>query len=108
VCVDEGIVYDDELPVVDPGGFKILDDYRRGRCPESDPFTVDASTELRFFTRGEFVAKVLVPVMEDREAAVCGFNLAYDLSRPALVAERAKRHRLDKPDMFEGGFSLGL
>jgi hypothetical protein len=108
VCVDEGIVYDDQLPEIDPGGFKVVDDYRHRRCPETDPFTIDANTELRFLARTEFVERVLIPMMEDAEAAVCGFNLAYDLSRPALVAERARRHRIDKPDMFEGGFSFGV
>jgi hypothetical protein len=108
VCVDEGIAFDDMLPKVDPDGFQELNNYRLRRCPETDPFTVDASTELRFLSRAEFVEKVLIPVMEDPAAVVCGFNLAYDLSRPALVAERARRHRIDKPDMLEGGFSLGL
>jgi hypothetical protein len=107
-CVDEGIVYADELPEADSDGFHTLDDYRRGRRPETDPFTIDVSTELRFLPRTEFIGRVLVPVMEDSEAAVCGFNLAYDGSRVALVAERAQRHRKDRSDMFEGGFSFGL
>jgi hypothetical protein len=107
-CVEEGIVYADELPDTDPAGFVLLQEYGLLQRAETDTLTLDASGSLRLLSRAEFVCQVLVPALGNPNAAVCGFNLAYDLSRLALVAERTNRRRRNQPDMFEGGFSLGL
>src|SRR5258708_39524531 len=109
MCVDEGVVYADELPEEDAAGFQVLSRYCRKQRPETDPLTIDAGTELRLLPRAEFVRHVLVPLIEDPHAAVCGFNLAFDLSRVAVIVESARRSsRKKRLDMFQGGFSLAL
>lgn len=97
-CVEEGLFYADELKRVYPRGLAVLKRYTKRRQAEVIP---GVPPRLRFFSRREFVDRMLTAVLE-RDALLVGFNLPFDLTRLAIRAGAA-RHPL-----FYGGFSLEL
>ena len=109
-CVEEGIVYADDLAKTDPDDFALLREYARTRKAAVDP-TVDVSDRLKFMPRREFVSGKRVDgklkrgvffnaVYKSRAWLVC-FNLPFDVSRLAVGSAPARG------SMF-GGHSLIL
>ena len=97
-CVEEGIVYADDLPDRDPDGFALLLayalDHRAATFPGRDP-------KLHLLSRSEFVEKVLYRYGFKLRATAVGFNLPFDLSRLAVAASTGRGR-------FSGGNSLKL
>ena len=102
-CIDEGLIHADELPISDPSGFKILQDYVRSHEPVVDPDLSVWRTAigLRLMSRTEFAERFDKAARKGR-ATVVGFNLPFDLSRIAVGCTDARR------GPFTGGFSLVL
>lgn len=83
-CVEEGLVYADDLPATDPTGFAVLNEYRRSHVPAVDPSVLDAPYRLAFRSRTEFVEDVLYPgvlLPGGPGAWIVAFGAAWDLSR---------------------------
>jgi hypothetical protein len=86
-CVEEGLVYGDDLRLRDPAGFAVLQAYARAHAPAVDRGVLDATYGLRFHSRSEFVEEVLYPAALQPGgpgAWIVAFGAAWDLSR--LVA----------------------
>jgi hypothetical protein len=101
-CLEEGLLYADELPQTDPHGFEVLRDYVRSHRPATDPGLPGwrTSIHLRLMSRREFAERFDKAARRAR-ATVVGFNLPFDLSRIAVSCGAARGR-------FAGGFSLGL
>jgi len=97
-CVEEGIVYADDLPERDPAGFAVLQAVARTQGADVAP---GRDSELKLLSRSEFVEKVLWPYAYRQRATVVGFNLPFDLSRLAIACAPARSR-------FAGGVSLKL
>jgi hypothetical protein len=98
VCVEEGIVYADDIAERDPDGFTLLcryvDNHEADVYPGRNP-------RIRFLSRSEFVEQVLWRYAYQHRATVVGFNLPFDLSRLAISASTGRAR-------FYGGHSLQL
>ncbi|MAG37263.1 MAG: hypothetical protein CL878_13600 [Dehalococcoidia bacterium] len=77
--VEEGLFYGDDLPERDPQGWATLQDYCRKQ------------PGLHLRSRAEFVKRVFYPLAYEARALVVGFNLPFDLSRPALQVGTARK-----------------
>jgi hypothetical protein len=97
VCLEEGLIYGDDLPRRDPKAFERLRDYVAQH--ESD--SAGSACSLKLLSRTEFVAEKLWRVGYKARALIVGFNLPFDLSRIAVDAAPAR-------GKFRGGFSLEL
>ena len=98
VCVSEGLFYDDDLPVADPRGFRVLQQYAGRRKADVDE---GSDTRLALLTRHDFLWKVFYPLAYKAHALIVGFNLPFDLTRLASGWGEARGR-------FYGGFSLVL
>lgn len=103
-CLTEGIVYADDLETRDPDGYAELVDYAK-RHPAHVDFHFLGNREpdwnLHLLSRSQFVERWLWDMAYQREAAVVGFNLPFDLSRLAIDVGDAR-----KP--FTDGFSFTM
>ncbi len=109
-CVEEGIVYDDDLATRAPGDLALLREFAASRRAPVDPSS-GISDRIKLTTRYEFVSGSTVDgkrrrgrffeaVFKGRAWLVC-FNLPFDISRLAVCATPAKGDML-------GGHSLIL
>ena len=99
VCVDEGLVYGDDLPTSDPDGLALLKRYTEEHEPSIARSVRDSGRALSLRSRSAFASKVLTPALSAK-ATVVGFNLPFDLSRLAAGWGETRARG------FEGGFSL--
>jgi hypothetical protein len=101
-CIDEGLLYADELPYTTPKGLALLREYVHAHEPAVDTAQTGSSFALRLLSRAQFV-DLFYDAAFKGEATVVGFNLPFDLSRIALQWRRADYGR------FAGGlrFTLG-
>ena len=95
-CTEEGLFYDDDLPMTDPHGFAVLGKYVTNHAAETE-----RSRPLRLMTRSEFVDRVFMRAAYKGRARVVGFNLPFDLSRLAIDAKEGRKKNF-------GGISLVL
>jgi len=98
VCVEEGLLFADDLPDRDPDGFEVLRRYVESHRADVFP---GRSAWLRLLSRTEFVRQILYQYAYKNRATVVGFNLPFDLARLALSASASRRR-------FAGGNSLRL
>lgn len=98
VCVEEGLLYADDLPASNPDGFSILQQYAR-----TNVATVAAgfSTDLHLLSRSAFLKDVFFPAACEAKALIVGFNLPFDISR--LASEWGEGRR-----KYYNGFSFVL
>ncbi len=89
-CVEEGLVYDDDLPTNGPEGFAELRRFAQTRKPA----TAGGKGRIRLLSRAEFIKQVFLPAAYEGRARVVGFHLAFDLSRLAIRATtgRGRNH----------------
>jgi hypothetical protein len=85
-CVEEGLVYADELPDIDPAGFAVLQ-----WVAATAGSAARSQNPLRLLSRAEWVTKVFYPAAWEGRATVVGFNLPFDLSRIAINAAEGRR-----------------
>ena len=97
-CVQEGILFADDLPERDPVGFGILEDYVATRRADVAP---GRSRDLRLRSRTDFCDEILFKWGYEKGALIVGFNLPFDLSRIAIDSTPARGR-------FFGGVSLQL
>lgn len=95
-CIEEGLLYADELPNTDPAAYATLVDYARTHPAAVFPGVPD---QMRLLSRADFVEAVLYRWAYKKRAAIVGFNLPFDLSRIAVAAAPARGR-------YAGGFSL--
>ena len=108
--VAEGLIYADDLPERDSGGYAQLVEYakvNRAEVESGDP------SQIALLSRRAFLDEVLWPAIQ-AEALIVGFNLPFDLSRLAVAWSETQRKRnrrkrgLPPGDVFTRGFSLTL
>ena len=99
VCVDEGLVYGDDLPTLDPNGLALLERYVEEHESAIDRNVRDSGRAFSLRSRSALVSKVLIPALSAK-ATVVRFNLPFDLSRLAAGWGETRARG------FEGGFSL--
>ncbi|MFL5481258.1 MAG: hypothetical protein ACJ8AK_03645 [Gemmatimonadaceae bacterium] len=87
--LEEGLFYEDALPRSDPNGFAALRAY------------VKQHSELKLFSKSEFLGEVFYRVAYQARGLVVGFNLPFDLTRLAATWGEGR-------EKFYGGFSLVL
>ncbi|MBK6781761.1 MAG: hypothetical protein IPG75_19810 [Gemmatimonadetes bacterium] len=97
-CLEEGLLYADDLPTFDPKGWAILQAYVKHHAPATRN---RRRPELLLLSRRAFVQDRLWKVL-DGGALIVGYNLAFDLTRLAIGVGES-RH-----PMFQGGFSVAL
>jgi hypothetical protein len=98
VVLEEGLIYQDDLPTSDPAGWECLQAYARVHRPDHRN---RRRPELLLLSRREFVNDRLWKAL-DGGALIVGYNLPFDLSRLAIRAGAARG------PMFAGGFSIPL
>lgn len=98
VCVEEGILYADDLPDRYPEGFEVLYDYVENH---SASVSRGRNRRLPLLSRTQFVEEVLYKRTADKASRIVGFNLPFDLSRIAVGASAARGR-------YYGGNSLRL
>jgi hypothetical protein len=98
-CLREVIFYADDLPVRDPRGFEILQQYMRDNCADID--TERVRKRIGFMSRREFIDGEFYKLAYKAQCLVVGFNLFFDLPRLAVAASDARRS-------YGGGVSLTL
>jgi hypothetical protein len=96
MCVEEGIVYADDLPERDPEAYARLVEYV---ATASAHVAAGFPTSIRLLSRSEFVEEILWKYGYKQRAHIVGFNLPFDLSRLAIGAADARGR-------FAGGISL--
>lgn len=97
-CVEEGLIYADDLRRRDPRGFAILCDYAATHRASVVP---GVNSRLRVLSRREFVDAVFYPVACKAQATVVTFNALFDIPRIAYDVKPARGR-------FQGGFSFPL
>jgi hypothetical protein len=97
-CVQEGLIYADELGLRDPAGFACLREYAETHQAQVVP---RVRRTLVRFSRAQFVDAMLRAALES-DALIVGFNLPFDIARVARGVGEARR----RP--FYGGFSFLL
>lgn len=80
-CLEEGLLYADDLPTSDPEGFAVLRAYVTSHQARTDR---GVKTVLPLLSRAEFVEQKLFGAGWLGKARVVGFNLPFDLSRLAI------------------------
>ncbi len=95
-CIDEGLIYADDLPTQDRS---TLEAYARTHVGATE---APQGKRLRLLSQREFLHRVIWPVAYKARGLVVGFNLPFDLTRLAASWSIA-RH-----DPYAGGFSLVL
>jgi hypothetical protein len=102
VCVQEGLIYADELPDTNSKGFELLRLHARTREPWTDslPRAWPAAPAICLVSRREFIRLFHLAAYKAR-ATVVGFNLPFDISRLAVNWGEARGR-------FTGGFSFIL
>ena len=95
-CVQEGILFADDLPERNPAGFMVLENYVTTRRADVAP---GRSTDLRLRSRTDFCDEILFKWGYEKGALIVGFNLPFDLSRIAIDSTPARGR-------FFGGVSL--
>jgi hypothetical protein len=98
VCVEEGIVYADDLPETDPDAYAKLVAYAATKTAAVWP---GFPSRIRMLSRSEFVEQILWRYGHKQRATIVGFNLPFDLTRLAIAATTARGR-------FAGGISLRL
>lgn len=102
-CLEEGLLYADELPGRDPDGFRLLEHYARAHPQAVDREHPHAAFgTLRLRSRREFLERVFARSACGARAVVCCFNWPFDISRLAV----GWAERLREPGA--GGFALEL
>ena len=99
--LDEGLIYADDLPSINPRAYRALRSYAQSHAPAVDPGPESALT-MGLYSRSEFVEDVLYRRCYEARAMLVGFNLPFDLTRLAVGWGRCRR------GTFAGGFSLYL
>jgi hypothetical protein len=81
VCLEEGLLYADDLPMTDPAGYAVLQ-----HIAATSPASIDRGlkSRLALLSRSEFVEQKLFGAGWMAKARIVGFNLPFDLSRLAL------------------------
>ncbi len=97
-CLEEGLVYADELQERDPAGFACLQAYVATHAAETQN---SRRMRLLLLSRREFVNQRLWKAF-DGGALVVGFNLLFDLTRLGIGCGEARGR------MFRGGFAIPL
>jgi hypothetical protein len=97
-CLEEGLIYADDLPEYDPEGWAVLQEYASVQAPATSNLRRPV---LLLYSRREFVEKRLWKAVE-AGALIVGYNLAFDLTRLAIGCGEARG------PMFHGGFSVPL
>jgi len=97
-CLEEGLIYADDLSEYYPAGWAVLQEYASAEAP--------ATTNLRrpgllLYSRREFLEKRLWKAVQ-AGTLIGGYNLAFDLTRLAIACGEARG------PMFQGGFSVPL
>ena len=95
-CIEEGLLYADDLPDTDPAGYRVL-----CRYVKKHQATTDRPRPLRLLSRSEFVDRVFMRSAYKNRSRVVGFNLPFDLSRLAIDAKEGRKKNF-------GGISLVL
>jgi hypothetical protein len=93
-CVEEGLLYGDDLPQAD---IDVLKHYVSTHSADTVP---NGNPELRLFTRDEFLDLFFAATYKGRFLAIA-FNFPFDISRIACEFTTGRGR-------FAGGFSLGL
>ncbi len=96
-CLEEGIIYADDLEQHVPGSTDVLRTYVRTHRPDCAP---QRQRRLRLYSRTAFLDRVLLPLLK-AGGMVVNFNLPFDLTRLAKGWGRAR-------GSFAGGFSFWL
>jgi hypothetical protein len=94
-CVEEGLLYADDLPMRYPEGFELLEEFVRHEAADVS----GARRDIRFFNRTEFADQVLRHAALRVRAQLCFFNAPFDISRLAVDSGEAR-------GSFQGGFSF--
>jgi len=97
-CLEEGLVYADDLPERDPVGFACLQEYVVTHGAQTQN---SRRMQLLLLSRREFVNDRLWKAF-DGGALVVGFNLLFDLTRLGIGCGEARGR------MFSGGFAIPL
>jgi hypothetical protein len=98
-CIEEGIIFADDLPTRDPAGFALLKKYIRMHRADVAPGV--QKKKLRFMSRTEFLYEVFYHLAFRARALVVGFNLPFDLTRLVGTWGEAR-------GKYYGGFSCVL
>jgi hypothetical protein len=101
VCMEEGLIYADDLGERDPAGLAVLRAYVRRRRADVDPVPYDAARDLKLRSRTGFAEQVLWRGAYKARATVVMFNAPFDFSRLAIGAASAR-------GTYAGGFSFQL
>ena len=109
-CLQEGIIYADDLPRRDPDAFAQLESYARAHPAEVVP---GEDATLRLLSRSQFLGSEssggpFWNLAYRAQALVVGYNLGFDLSRLAIGWSRARKGPRRHTDIFANGFSLTL
>ncbi len=91
-CLEEGILYADDLAITDPEGFAVLRAYVTRHRARTDR---GLKTILPLLSRAEFVEQKLFGAGWLGKARVVGFNLPFDLSRLAIAWTEGRGRNLN-------------
>jgi len=97
-CLEEGLVYADDLPERDPAGFACLQQYVATHAAQTQN---SRRIQLQLLSRRAFVNDRLWKAL-DGGALVVGFNLLFDLTRMGIGCGAARGRK------FSGGFAIPL
>lgn len=98
-CIEEGIIFADDLPTRDPAGFALLKKYVRMHRADVAPGV--HKKRLKLMSRTEFLYEVFYHLAFRARALVVGFNLPFDLTRLVGTWGEAR-------GKYYGGFSCVL
>jgi hypothetical protein len=90
VCVQEGLLYADDLPERAPADYRFLCSYVKRHRADVSP---GRPRQLRLLSRSEFVEQVIWRWGHQQQATIVGFNLPFDLTRLALDVTAARKVR---------------
>jgi hypothetical protein len=107
-CIEEGLIYPDDLPETDPQGFEVLRDYVLQHRPEVDLAERLAVPRIALRPLSGFLADVWRPQVEEGLAILACFNVGFDLARLASGWGEARARRGGKRSSYERGYSLIL
>lgn len=102
--IEEGLLYQDDLPERDPDGYAVLCAYveaHRAPIDHQIRSLAVAIPRIAFMSRSEFVENVLWRRAYRYRMGIVGFNLPFDISRIAASATAAR-------GFHDGGFSFKL
>jgi hypothetical protein len=103
VCVEEGLIHADELPVERPAEFRVLERYVATHRAE---VARGQKAQLKLLSRRQFVSDRLWKAHQ-AGALLVGFNLLFDLTRLGIECGEARVQRF-RGQQYYGGFSLVL